>query len=92
MILGALCASEYIDIHNAQKKDLYFFIQKLKEAGVKIRSLGNDTLRVYRAKKLKAVDIQTNIFPGFPTDLGSPFTVLLTQADGISQIHEILFE
>gem|GEM_PF-1378612 len=39
MILGALCSKEYIDIENAQKKDLYFFIQKLKEAGVKIRSL-----------------------------------------------------
>jgi len=37
-------------------------------------------LRVYRAKELRAVDIQTNIFPGFPTDIQSPFVILMTQA------------
>jgi UDP-N-acetylglucosamine 1-carboxyvinyltransferase len=37
-------------------------------------------LRVYRAKELKAVNIQTNIYPGFPTDLQSPFAILMTQA------------
>jgi UDP-N-acetylglucosamine 1-carboxyvinyltransferase len=36
---------------------------------------------VYKADKLKAVKIQTNIFPGFPTDLQSPFSILLTQAE-----------
>lgn len=54
--------------------------------------MGNDTLRVYRAEKLTAVDIQTNIFPGFPTDLMPLFTVLLTQCEGTSRIHEILYE
>ena len=36
--------------------------------------------------------LQTNIFPGFPTDLQSPFVILLTQAEGISRIEEIMFE
>ncbi|MBW7954793.1 UDP-N-acetylglucosamine 1-carboxyvinyltransferase [Candidatus Gracilibacteria bacterium] len=92
MIIGALCAKDYIDIKNARIDDLYIFIEKLKQAGVKLENLGNDTLRVFRATKLKKVDIQTNIFPGFPTDLGSPFGVLMTQMDGTSKIHEILFE
>ncbi|NUJ97985.1 UDP-N-acetylglucosamine 1-carboxyvinyltransferase [Candidatus Gracilibacteria bacterium] len=92
MILGALLAKEYIDIENARIEDLYSFLEKLQEAGVKIEDMGNDTLRVYKAKKIKAVSLQTNIYPGFPTDLQSPFCVLLTQAEGMSKVHEVLFE
>lgn len=54
--------------------------------------MGNDTLRVFRAKELTAVNIQTNIFPGFPTDLMPLFTVLMTQCEGISRVHEVLYE
>lgn len=36
--------------------------------------------------------MQTNVFPGFPTDLQSPFAILMTQCDGISRIQEIMFE
>ncbi|MCH8518844.1 UDP-N-acetylglucosamine 1-carboxyvinyltransferase [Candidatus Gracilibacteria bacterium] len=91
-IIAALCAKEYIDIHKARIEDLGAFLYKLHEAGVQTVNLGNDTLRVYRAKTLKAVDIQTNIFPGFPTDLMPLFTVLMTQCEGTSRIHEILYE
>lgn len=47
---------------------------------------------MYRAKEIKPVHIQTNIFPGFPTDLQSPFALLMTEANGMSKIHEVLFE
>lgn len=92
MIIWALASKEYIDIIDARIDDLYVYIEKLKEAWVKVKDLWNDTLRVYRAKKLKWVQIQTNIFPWFPTDLQSPFAVLQTQAEWISKIHEVLFE
>ncbi|MCH2188290.1 UDP-N-acetylglucosamine 1-carboxyvinyltransferase [Candidatus Gracilibacteria bacterium] len=92
MILGALSAKEYIDIEHACYDDLYSFVCKLREAGVKIEKMQGDSVRVYRATDLKSVSIQTNIFPGFPTDLQSPFSVLMTQAKGISKIHEVLFE
>ena len=92
MILWALAAKEYIDIKNARFDDLYSFIAKLKQAWIKIENLWNDTARVYRNDTLQKVDIQTNIFPGFPTDIGSPFAVLMTQAEWISKIHEVLFE
>ncbi len=92
MVLAAITSKEYIDIKNARIEDLYAFILKLKEAGVKLEDLWNDTLRVYRSENLKPVNIQTNIFPGFPTDAGSPFMILMTQADGVSKMHEILFE
>jgi UDP-N-acetylglucosamine 1-carboxyvinyltransferase len=92
MIMWALAAEEYITIEKACVDDLYVFIQKMREAWVRIDIQDNDTLRVYRASELKAVDIQTNIFPGFPTDLQSPFALLMTQATGSSMIHEVLFE
>lgn len=92
MVLAALASEEYLDIHNARIEDLFVFIEKLKEAGVKVEDLWNDTLRVYKAEKLQAVKIQTNIFPGFPTDIQAPFGVLMTQAEGTNKIHEVLFE
>lgn len=92
MVMWALLSENYIDIENARINDLYAFIEKLKEAGVKVEDLWNDTLRVYRCDNLKAVTVQTNLYPGFPTDLQSPFTILLTQAEWISKVHEVLFE
>jgi UDP-N-acetylglucosamine 1-carboxyvinyltransferase len=92
MVIWALASKEYIDIVDARIGDLYTYIEKLKEAWVKVKDLWNDVLRVYKADKLKAVKIQTNIFPGFPTDLQSPFSILLTQAEWESKIHEVLFE
>ena len=92
MIIWALASEKFIDIKNARIEDLYSFIEKLKEAGVKVEDLWWDTLRVYKAENLKKVDIQTNIFPAFPTDLQSPFAVLQTQAEWQSKIHEVLFE
>ncbi len=92
VIIAALSAKNYIDIENARIDDLYTFLEKLKEAWVKFEDLWNDILRVFKQDKLKVTNIQTNIFPGFPTDLQSPFAVLQTQADWVSRIHEILFE
>lgn len=92
MIIWALASKEYIDIENARIEDLYFFIEKLKEAWVKVKDMWNDVLRVYKAKKLKWIQVQTNIYPWFPTDLQSPFAILQSQAKWISKIHEVLFE
>lgn len=92
MIIWAMLSREYMDIENARIKDLYAFIEKLREAWVRIEDMWDDKVRVWRSTNLKAVSIQTNIFPGFPTDLQSPFSVLMTQAEWISKIHEVLFE
>ncbi len=92
MVMWALCAKEYITIENARIWDLYIYIEKLREAGVKIEEWENDSVKVFRAKNIKPTDIQTNIYPWFPTDLQSPFAVLQTQADWVSKIHEVLFE
>lgn len=93
MVAGALLAEEYITIHNACLRDLNAFICQLKQAGVSMKcDFKNDIAQVYRSENLQAVSIQTNIFPGFPTDLQAIFSVLMTQASGMSTIHEVLFE
>ena len=57
-------------------------------------SYGNDFIKVnsFNKKNYKATNIQTMIYPGFPTDLQSIFWTLLTQVKWISKIHEVLFE
>ena len=92
MVIAALVSEKYLDIKNARIEDLYTFIEKLKDAWVVVEDLWDDTLRVYRAENLKPVSFQTNIFPGFPTDLQSPFAILQSQAFWTSRIHEVLFE
>jgi len=92
MILWALASNNHITIENARVNDLFSFMEKLRESWVKIEEIWWDCVRVYRCNKLKATNIQTNIFPGFPTDLQSPFTVLQTQANWTSKVHEVLFE
>ena len=92
MVIAALVSEKYLDINDARIEDLYTFIEKLKDAWVVVEDLWDDTLRVYRAENLKPVSFQTNIFPGFPTDLQSPFAILQSQAFWTSRIHEVLFE
>lgn len=64
---------------------------KLEESGVSVEAAG-DTLTVRVDRPLCATDIQTTPHPGFPTDLQAPMTALLTQAHGVSQVRERVFE
>ena len=68
------------------------FWQKLREAGVKF-TLTPTEAHIQGYEKLKAVKtLRTAVFPSFPTDLQAPFSVLLTQAKGVSKVFETLFE
>ncbi len=65
--------------------------EKLLEMGVDVW-LRDDQMLIRSGMPLKAVDIQTLPFPGFPTDLQAPFVAMLTQAEGVSRIHERVYE
>jgi UDP-N-acetylglucosamine 1-carboxyvinyltransferase len=52
----------------------------------------NEVLNVLPSPELKATNFKTGPWPGFPTDLQSPFTILATQATGTSLIHDWMFE
>ena len=66
-------------------------LNKLKECGCKIEETKN-TVYIDAPKKLKAVDIKTMPYPGFPTDMQSVFASMLTTAKGTSMIIENIFE
>ena len=59
--------------------------------GVDYKVEGNSII-VSPNKRIVAADIITHEYPGFATDLQSPYTVLMTQANGSSLIHEIIYD
>jgi UDP-N-acetylglucosamine 1-carboxyvinyltransferase len=70
---------------------LYSLVAKLREAGVKVDE-GEDVLHVRNAGQLAAVTIQAVPYPGLATDLQAPMAALLTQAQGVSYVHERVFD
>ncbi|MCK4918292.1 MAG: UDP-N-acetylglucosamine 1-carboxyvinyltransferase [Candidatus Pacebacteria bacterium] len=92
LILGALCASD-LEIYNCNPAHLEIITEMLKDSGVDMQ-VGKDFIKVNNKnlKNYKAFNIKTHEYPGFPTDLQSPMTVFLTQAQGESLIFETIFE
>ena len=93
LILASALTNGDVIVHGAVRSHLDSFYQKLKEVGVNFDILSKNSVHIKpRKQDFKATKIQTAIFPSFPTDLQSPFAVLLTQAQGVSRIFETLFE
>ncbi len=91
MVAAALTRGE-VFVRNVLAEHVKPLIAKLHEMGLEIRE---DIAGVYIKNskgKLKAVDIKTLPYPGFPTDLQSQMMVLLTQADGTSLVIETVWE
>lgn len=89
MILAA-AIGKGISIDNIIPEHLESLIAKLREMGVYIEE-GDEQVFVCPSEKLKAVDIKTLVFPGFPTDLQQPFTSLLTKAEGSSVVTDTIY-
>jgi UDP-N-acetylglucosamine 1-carboxyvinyltransferase len=67
-------------------------IGKLQECGVRVDVIAKDQIRVRSEGALKAADISTEEYPGFPTDMQAQYMALATQADGTSLVKENIFE
>lgn len=78
-------------IKNINNEDITAITSKLEEAGVKINAKKH-AIEVMAPKKLKAIEIKTLPYPGFPTDMQSVFGAMLTTARGTSVIVENIFE
>jgi UDP-N-acetylglucosamine 1-carboxyvinyltransferase len=78
-------------IKNANPEHLTIFLKKMKEIGVNFE-VKNREIFVKKSRNLKATKIQVLPYPGFLTDLQPLASVLLTQAEGKSLIHEPLYE
>lgn len=90
IIMAAAAASEVV-VENVIPLHLESLLSKLHDMGVNME-VDVDKITIKESKKLEAVDVQTNTYPGFATDLQSPFATLLTQAEGVSHITETIYK
>jgi len=90
LIAGAITGGDLVVTH-CEPEHQTALIAKLREAGAEITDAGPGALRV-RSDGLKSVDVITEEYPGFATDLQAQFMALMTRAHGISLITETIFE
>ncbi len=90
MVAAAMAGGD-LYIENALPEHLKPVIAKLKEAGVTIEEDTNG-IRVKSDGNLKAVDIKTLPYPGFPTDMQAQFMAMTTISQGTSVVSETVFE
>jgi UDP-N-acetylglucosamine 1-carboxyvinyltransferase len=80
-----------VNITHCDPAHLVAVLQKLQEAGVKITQT-SDSIRVMGDNPLKGADVNTEEYPGFPTDMQAQYMVVATQAEGTSIVTENIFE
>ncbi|MBS7123795.1 MAG: UDP-N-acetylglucosamine 1-carboxyvinyltransferase [Coprobacillus sp.] len=90
-LIMAAAAGERVIIQNIIPQHLESLISKLKEVGVKMENVGDSIIVYGDNKNFNAVDVRTQVYPGFATDLQQPLTALLTQANGQSQVIETIY-
>jgi UDP-N-acetylglucosamine 1-carboxyvinyltransferase len=91
LIAGAITGGD-LTVADCNPEHLGALIAKLQEAGVRVDILGHDSVRVRVEGQLRAANISTEEYPGFPTDMQAQYMALATQAEGISVIEENIFE
>jgi len=90
-LLMAAAAGGDVFVRNVIVDHLKPVLAKMEEAGVKFRE-EDDGVRVWGDGRCNAVDIKTQVHPGFPTDLQAPFVALLCRANGTAVVTETVFE
>ena len=90
LVAGAITHSE-ISLSPVVPEHLTSAIAKLREIGAKVVAEGADGLRLVPGR-LRATDIETLPYPGFPTDMQAQFMALLARSEGDSVITETVFE
>ncbi len=68
------------------------FLAYFQQTGGGFELLDEHTVRFFRRKPLVPIVVETDVYPGFSTDWQQPFAIMLTQAHGISIIHETVYE
>lgn len=87
----ALATDGDIVVENARQNDLMTFLTTIRRlgGGFEIDATG---IRFFRADPLRAISVETDTHPGFMTDWQQPLLTVLTQADGVSRVHETVYE
>jgi len=87
----AIATNGDIFIEEAQQEVLITFLNTIRKIGGEFK-VEKDGIRFFRDGDLKPIELETDTHPGYMTDWQQPLVVLLTQANGISVIHETVYE
>ena len=90
-LIAAAITGGDLDVDCCNPAHLGALIAKLEACGVRL-DVGNDHIRVRSGGSLKATNISTEEYPGFPTDMQAQFMALATQSEGTTTITENIFE
>ncbi|MEA3273676.1 MAG: UDP-N-acetylglucosamine 1-carboxyvinyltransferase [Patescibacteria group bacterium] len=91
VMMGIMNNADLI-IKDCNPNNLEILWEKLKEIGANVE-IGKNSVRTIPVKKrIKGSPIQTHEYPGFATDLQPIYTLLMTQASGVSLVHDAIFE
>jgi len=91
MLAPAFTGGE-VELLGGRRDLLEAFCQRLEQAGIDISETENGLKVAHKAGRVRAVDIKTEPFPGFPTDLQAQMMALMCTADGVSVLEETIFE
>lgn len=89
-ILSAISHSDIL-IKDCNPNHIEALLSVFSKQGIKFKKT-TDSLKVYPCSNIQPYNIKTHEYPGFPTDLQSPFTLLATQAQGQTLIHETIYD
>lgn len=88
----AAATKSHLTIKNIEPHHMDLFLERIKDMGIRLK-IGQDFVQVEPSGVLRALNkIETNIYPGVPTDLHQPIAVLATQCDGTTMIFEKMYE
>ncbi len=88
---AAIASKGEVTIYDAQHKDMITFLNTIRLIGAEYE-VKDDGIKFSYEGELKPISIETDVHPGFMTDWQPPMTILLTQANGISTLHESVYE
>jgi UDP-N-acetylglucosamine 1-carboxyvinyltransferase len=91
LVAGAITGGD-LTVSHCNPEHLGAVIAKLEETGVRVEIPRPDAVRVISGGPLRGADISTEEYPGFPTDMQAQYMALATQAEGVSQVRENIFE
>jgi UDP-N-acetylglucosamine 1-carboxyvinyltransferase len=91
LVAGAITGGD-VTVTGCEPAHLDALVSKLQQAGVEVTQPEPATLRVRGGSRLRSVDMTTEEYPGFATDLQAQYMALMTQAEGIAMVVETIFE
>jgi UDP-N-acetylglucosamine 1-carboxyvinyltransferase len=89
---AAIATNGRILVRNARQVDMMTFLNRYRQIGGDFK-VTNGGIEFWREREhLRSTALETDVYPGFSTDYQQPFVIALTQAEGVSIVHETVYE